>query len=144
MHVLNLRTFLTGTIFIASLFALTACGEEEEGPGVSGAGKSSHNAGRNCIGCHGDLKYAGTVYTDQAGGTVAGGETIVVTQTDGAIINIVSDDSGNFYTKDGDPGVGYTVTVQGNSVGMISQTTNGACSASGCHDGSAVARVYKN
>lgn len=123
--------------------SLLACGEEE-GPNVSSAGKSSHNAGRDCIECHGDLKYAGTVYTDATGSATAPGEVIVINQGDGKALEITADGSGNFYTTEGDPSVGYTATVKGNAVGMVAIQTSGACSSSGCHDGAATPRVYKN
>ncbi|MGK7346569.1 MAG: hypothetical protein ACNS63_12260 [Candidatus Nitrospinota bacterium M3_3B_026] len=122
--------------------SLLACGEEE-GPNVSSAGKSSHNAGRDCIECH-NLKYAGTVYTDATASAAAAGEVIVINQDNGMTLEITADASGNFYTTEGDPSVGYTATVKGNSTGMVAKQTNGACSSSGCHDGAATPRVYKN
>ncbi len=134
-----------GVLFL--LFAcigLVACGEDE-GPGGDSNGNSySHNPGRNCIECHGNLKYAGTVYTDISGGSTIAGEIIVITETDGSVRRIESDGSGNFYTSNGNPGGGYTVTVEGNTVGMVASATNGGCSAGGCHDGSSTARVYVN
>ncbi len=124
-------------------FGLAAC--ENEGPGgTSGEGGSTHNSGRNCIECHGNLKYAGTIYTDASGSSVQAGAKVTVTETDGASYSMTSDQTGNFYTESGNPANGYTVAVEGNTVQMVQNATNGGCSVGGCHDGSATPRVYKN
>jgi len=139
----------TGLLFQAvllaafSIMALTACGEEEGGSlGESGAGKASHNAGRNCKECHG-AQYSGTVYASLNGPVLPNG-VIVITQNDGQTLEITADNSGNFYTRRGNPGVGYLATVQGNTLNMASMPTDGGCSKGGCHDGSSYAGVYKN
>lgn len=135
------RILAVGLLAI-SLPVLSGCGEEGGSLGESGAGGSSHNSGRDCSSCHG-VKYSGTVY-QSAGGDVAPNAVIVITESGGSVIEITADNSGNFYSQRGNPSGGYSVTVKGNTVGMISQPTNGNCNVGGCHDGSSTARVYKN
>jgi len=125
--------------------SLAAC--EVEGPnGTSTGGVSAHNAGRNCLqsGCHTNLKYAGTIYTDAAGSSGASNASIVVTEADGTNITMTAGNNGTFYSDSGNPSGGYTVTVTGNSLDMVTNPTSGGCSAGGCHDGSATALVYTN
>lgn len=128
---------------LLSAISLSACGEELGGSlGESGTGKSSHNTGRNCKECH-SATYAGSVYQD-GGARTAPGAVIVITESGGSVIEVVADASGNFYTQRGAPSGGYSATVQGNSMPMVTQPTSGACSAGGCHDGSSVPVVYQN
>ncbi len=138
----KLSYFLALTIVFSGVL-LSSCGEDEGPGGTSGADGSTHNAGRNCIGCH-DLKYAGTVYTDATGTTPASSVTVIVTEADGTQRSMVSDQSGNFYSDQGNPAGGYTVTVQGNSVNMARTVTSGGCNSSGCHTGDTVPRIYQN
>ncbi len=137
----NYSLFLLGALFILSI---SACGEEGEGPGgTSSASGFSHNAGQNCNGCH-TMKYSGTLYTNVSGGSVAAGRKVVITESDGTVIEAVSDNNGNFYTGSGNPSGGYTATVEGNSLPMVSTQSNGGCNVSGCHDAVSVPRVYLN
>lgn len=133
------------TTVLAGVLALATVACENEGPrGTSGEGGSTHNSGRNCIECHGNLRYAGTIYTDASATSVLAGAKVTVTQTDGSTYTMTSDQTGNFYTSSGNPANGYTVSVEGNTVQMAQNATNGGCSSGGCHDGSATPRVYKN
>lgn len=127
---------------LAVVATLGACGEEGGSLGESGAGKSSHNAGRDCAGCHG-ARYAGTVY-QSASGSVVSNAVIVITENSGTVIQVTADDSGNFYTQNGNPSGGYTATVKGNTIGMVTKPINGACSSGGCHDGATTSVVYIN
>lgn len=123
---------------------LTAC-EGEEGPGGSSSeGDSTHNTGRNCIECHGKLEYAGTIYSNASGSSTVSGAKVIITEADGATRTLTSDQTGNFYTEEGNPEDGYAVAVEGNTVQMSATATNGGCNVSGCHDGSATARVHTN
>jgi hypothetical protein len=122
--------------------ALGSCGEVKRSLGESGSVGSSHNAGADCIYCH-VAKYAGTVYQSASGGYTSN-SVVVITETSGAVLEIVSDASGNFYTQRGNPSDGYTATVKGNTIGMATKPTGGACSSKGCHDGAATPRIYIN
>lgn len=130
------------TIMLA--VAIGACGEVKKNLSESSAGTSSHNAGADCVYCHA-AKYAGTVFLSATCCvTVTSNQVIVITETSGAVIEIVSDNSGNFYTQRGDPSHGYTATIKGNAIGMATKPTGGACSSKGCHDGAATPLVYIN
>jgi hypothetical protein len=126
--------------------ALVSCGEWEERKTLSesGSGKSSHNAGGDCVSCH-STKYAGTVYMNPTCCSIAtNNPVVVITEKSGQVLEIVADNSGNFYTTRGDPSQGYTATIKGNAIGMVTKPTGGACSSKGCHDGEATPRVYIN
>lgn len=133
-----------GLVLCAAALIVFAAGcGEEEGPTESSASKSSHNAGQDCTGCHSNT-YAGTVYSDVSGSSTVAGAVVVITQNDGQVLNLTTDTSGNFYTQAGNPGGGYTATVQGNTVGMVAAQTSGACNSGACHNGSATTRIYVN
>ena len=134
--------FLTAGFIAVSISLISGCGEEGKSLGESGSGKWSHNEGRDCTGCH-SAKYAGTVY-QSVSGSVASNAVIVITENSGTVIEVTADNSGNFYTQNGNPSGGYSATVKGNATGMVSKPTNGACSTGGCHDGSTTSRVYMN
>jgi len=130
------------TITLAA--AIGSCGEMKNNLSESGAGKSSHNAGADCTFCH-EGKYAGTVFMGPTNlATATSNPVVVITETSGAVIEMVSDNSGNFYTLRGDPSRGYTATIKGNTIGMITKPTGGACSTKGCHDGAPTPLVYIN
>lgn len=134
--------FLAVGCVTVSLFVISACGEEHKKLGESGSGGWSHNAGRDCTGCH-DTRYAGTVFQSVSGG-VAPNAVIVITENSGAVIEVTADNSGSFYTSRGNPSGGYTATVNGNRIGMSAKPTGGGCSSGGCHDGIIIPRVYMN
>jgi hypothetical protein len=130
------------TIMLA--VAIGACGEEKKNLSESGSGKSSHNAGADCMYCHAG-KYAGTVFLSATCCiTATTNPVVVIKEASGAVIEIVTDNSGNFYTQRGDPSGGYTATIKGNTIGMITKPTGGACSSKGCHDGAPTPLVYIN
>lgn len=136
------RSLAAGCMAV-SMFIFSACGEEGGSLGESGAGKSSHNAGRDCTGCH-SAKYAGTVYKSATSGDVAPNAVVVITENNGTVLEVTADNSGSFYTSRGNPSGGYSVTIKGNTFGMVSKPTNGACSSGGCHDGIGAPQVYIN
>jgi hypothetical protein len=126
---------------IAVMVLAAACGGDSPTSPTTGSGSTtastSHNAGRDCLGCH-SFTVAGTVY--RAGGVAispgavlrlttasAGGGTVVATLT--------ADGSGNFYT--GLPvsfGTGLFVTAASTAGAVRSKAapiTSGACNR--CH-----------
>lgn len=116
-----------------------------------GDGETSHHAGRDCgqSGCHDSsiesdkrFVYSGTVYSG-ANGSAISGKVVVITETaTGNVVRTTSDASGNFYTLRGTRGSAYSATIEGNTLGMISQATNGSCNS--CHNGTITAKVYVN
>ena len=86
----------------------------------------------------------GLLNIQSVSGNPVSNATFVITETSGAVLEVVSDGGGNFYTQRGDPSQGYTATIKGNTTGMVTKPTGGACSSKGCHDGAATARIYIN
>lgn len=139
------RIFFATSLALLLGTMLSGCGGEGgEVGGQSSEGGSTHASGQDCVSCHGKFKYAGTIYTSAAATAFAPGQKIIITQNDGAVIQAVSDQNGNFYTEAGNPAVGYSVTIEGNTINMIRKPTTGSCSAASCHDGITWPRVYKN
>ena len=104
-------------------------------PGTSLA--TSHNAGRDCLGCH-SFAIAGTAYRSD-GTTVYPGATIrLTTQAAGGgsvLASLTADGSGNFYTNTTvNLGSGVYATVAGTSgtaTAMSAVVTSRACNS--CH-----------
>ncbi len=73
----------------------------------SGPAGNNGSAGDDCLACHSEsgpgtpFVFAGTLYTDITGRTVAPGATIYVEDTMGNAATAISRASGNFYTTDG-------------------------------------------
>ena len=125
-----------------------ACGGSGSGPtgsasGATGGGSrltTSHNAGRDCLGCHRDFRVAGTVY--RADGSAYPGATVrLTTAADGGgsvVLSVSTDASGNFYTSQGVSfGSGLHADVAGTGGtrrSMAAPVTSGACNS--CHDAS--------
>jgi len=125
---------------MAALPLLASCGQT--GPvGVSSASSTSHNPGADCTACHA-VAYAGTVYAAAGSLVPVMGAQVTVTEASGTIINMFTDRAGNFWSQGGSPSAGYTTTLAGSLLQMIRPATTGACSMGGCHDGTAVQRVY--
>ena len=103
----------------------------------SSAGRTSHNAGRDCTSCH-SFTLAGTAYKGD-GATVYAGATIKVTSSGnggGAVLaTLTSDASGNFYASTPVAfGSGVYVTAAGTTGvtrAMNVAITSGACNR--CH-----------
>ena len=116
---------------------LTACEGDEGGP--------THNAGRDCSqsGCHGFV-YSGTVYSDLNGSSAVEGATVTVTENDGTVRTFTSNSVGNFYSNDGTPGAGYTVSVNSPNgaltYNMAATASTGGCNNGACHNSSL--RIY--
>lgn len=118
-------------------FGLAACEGDEGGP--------THNAGRDCSqsGCH-SFAYSGTVYSDLNGSAAVNGATVTVTENDGTVRTFTSNSVGNFYSNDGNPGSGYTVSVSSPdgslTYNMASSASIGGCNNGNCHNSSL--RIY--
>lgn len=130
--------------------SLAGCGSDSEtdsipGPtGVSSGVGSTHNSGQDCVECHKDLEYGATIYTDGVGTALSPGETIIAEQLDGVKITMVSDESGNFWSTEGDSSVGYWITVKNSADNMPFRQTYGGCNNNMCHDGEAVKRIHRD
>ena len=95
-----------------------------------------HAPGTLCISCHvmywPILTVAGTLYADDMGMTPVRGATIVVTDSTGAEVQMVTTLNGNFYT---DRAVTLPLTVAGSRCpdhsAMLSSASGGECNS--CH-----------
>jgi hypothetical protein len=138
---------LATPIVAALLLALAACGGGGGASTPTGPGnpaQASHNAGRNCLQCHG-FTLAGTVYRTD-GSTHPGAQVRITTQPDGGgdvVLSLTADASGNFHTNQAVSwGQGLYADVTGTSgsrQSMETPVTGGACNS--CHDSSQRIRV---
>jgi hypothetical protein len=123
----------------ALLLTLAACGGDGGTPTApSNPAVSSHNAGRDCLQCHG-FSLAGTVYRDD-GSAYSGAVVRLTTQPDGVgdvVLTLTADGAGNFYTGQAVSwGGGLYTDVSGTSGtvrSMEASITGGACNS--CHAG---------
>lgn len=100
--------------------------------------KGTHNAGKNCMwpGCHGNealaWTFSGTVFSSADRAAPAQGVAVIIQGPSGEI-RLKTNSAGNFYTLEGDPTQGYSVSI---SRGKVTRTkpfesADGACN--GCH-----------
>jgi hypothetical protein len=129
----------------ASLFVLWGCGGTGpagvSGPSGSPAGgqaSGSHNAGRDCLGCH-SFGVAGTVYRDDGATPYAGARVRLVSPASAAErvdLTLTADASGNFFTNQRlSFGAGLSAQVTGTAGGQRTMGTpapSGRCNS--CHD----------
>ena len=123
----------------ALLLTLAACGGDGGTPTApSNPTLSSHNAGRDCLQCHG-FSVAGTVYRDD-GSAYPGAVVRLTTEAGGAgdvVASLTADGAGNFYTSQAVSwGSGLYTDVSGASGTvrpMDAPITGGACNS--CHAG---------
>lgn len=131
-------------IALACTLAAAACGGgSPTSPGgtttPSSPSQTSHNAGRDCTGCHG-FTVAGTAY--RSDGTAARGATIRLTTARAGggttLLTLTADGSGNFYSGTSvNFGAGLHTDAAGSSGTvrpMDATITSGACNR--CHTGS--------
>ena len=136
-------------------------GDDPGGPDAGGAslecldavpnpGDGEHNPGQACIACHQadggpTFTLAGTLYADPAGTTPLAGATIVVTDADGTVTELVTRQNGNFWTNDP---LAFPVRVSAtrcpDTTPMIGAVAApGDCNSGGCHAaGSATGPVH--
>jgi hypothetical protein len=122
----------------ALLLALAACGGGGDTPSnPSDPVRTSHNAGRDCLQCHG-FSLAGTVYRDD-GSVYPGAVVRLTTQPGGGsevVVSVTADASGNFFTNEPVSwGDGLYTDVQGTGARRLMEATvtGGACNS--CHGG---------
>lgn len=134
-------------LVLCAVLGFTSCTEESSSlEGNSDTGSSSHNTGKNCLGCH-SIKVAGSVYNSALTSVYAGAIMKITSAANGAgnvLATLTSDKTGNFYTSSSvnfGSGVYVSVTGSGGTVKyMTSAITSGACNS--CHNGSTTARVW--
>lgn len=108
-----------------------------------------HNAGENCMMCHGEggiaprWYAAGTAYQDGAGRQAAAGVNITIKDATGKIVNIVTASNGNFWTPEPLQYPLYTFIsscpdIQ--SMGVeVPAARAGSCNS--CHNGNELPRI---
>jgi len=107
---------------------------------VTSYGSGHHNAGQDCMQCHGDFGLAGTLYTTATGSTAIAGATITVKDASGQMFDMVTQANGNFYTFNS---VAFPVQVWASEcqisqtaqmmVSQVQSSSGGGCNMSGCH-----------
>lgn len=107
---------------------------------VNDVGGGEHNAGQACIACHAaddgpDFTLAGTLYGDAAGTTPLAGATIIAVDADGATVEMVTRQNGNFWTSEP---LAFPVHVVATSCPDVAPMAGavaapGDCNAGGCH-----------
>lgn len=107
-------------------------------PEATAGGSAGHMPGQDCQGCHGSMTgplgftLSGTVYGDLEGSSPVGGATVVVTDDEGSVHQLVTHDNGNFYTT---ATIAYPATVAvsrcPDTAEMLTTFEHGACNL--CH-----------
>ncbi len=114
---------------------------------VTTYGSGHHNAGQNCMSsCHDHgFSLAGTLYSAVNGTTPQAGATITAIDANGATIDLVAQQNGNFYTTQA---VAFPVSVTASECPTIAPMTSkvtsadGGCNKSGCHVAGAVGVIH--
>lgn len=149
------KLFLMVALVLTGVMLITACENEGEAKNSNEGDDSSHNAGRNCLGCHrkggsgsGIFYVGGTVYDSLRTAVNSGCTVKITTEPNGAgteLVSLLTDEKGNFYTTETvDFSVPRYVSIvgkTGNRKFMESSITNGACSS--CH-GSTQIKAWVN
>ena len=130
---------------LLAVLTLAACGGGDSSPtspsspgdGSTAGSSSSHNAGRDCTGCH-SFTVAGTAYKADGTTTYPGAVIRLATASAGGgtvVATLTADRSGNFYSGSSvafGSGLYVTATGTGGAVRLMSATiTNGGCNR--CH-----------
>lgn len=136
---------LFAVLVFGMAIVLYACEEEEEVDGQSTLTETSHNTGKNCMGCH-NFTAAGSVYDKSMSASFPGALVKLTSQANGAgsvLGTFTVNKSGSFYTSNSiNYGSGIYVSVTGSSgkvKHMSSAITTGACNL--CH-GSSASKVW--
>lgn len=133
-------------LMLCLVIVMISCTDDSSDSDNSNTYSSSHNTGKNCLGCH-SFKVAGSVYNSGITAAYAGAVMKITSQANGAgtvLATLTSDKTGNFYTNGSvnfGTGVYVSITGTGGTVKyMESAITSGACNS--CHNGSATSRVW--
>lgn len=132
------------TFILPAVLAAAACGgggspsapstASTSTSGGGTAGRTSHNAGRDCTTCH-SFTLAGTAYRSD-GATIYAGATIKVTSGangGGTVLaTLTSDASGNFYAS-APVAFGSGVYVSAAGTGGVTRSMSGAITSGGCN-----------
>lgn len=136
---------LFAVLVFGMAIVLFACEEEEEVDGQSTLTETSHNTGKNCMGCH-KFTAAGSVYNKSMSAAFPGAVVKLTSQANGAgsvLGTFTVNKSGSFYTSNSiNYGSGIYVSVTGSSgkvKHMSSAITTGACNS--CH-GTSASKVW--
>ena len=108
---------------------------------VTSYGNGHHNAGQDCMQCHGDFGLAGTLYTTATGSTAIAGATITVKDASGQMFDMVTQANGNFYTTNSvvvpraESGRASARSARPAQmmVSQVQSSSGGGCNMSGCH-----------
>ncbi len=129
-------------VALLALGLVFACEHENENE----EGESSHNTGKNCLGCHSEFKLAGSVYNSALSSPLSGVQITVTSEPNGAgtvLATLTSDSKGNFHTSGNlNFGTGVYVSAEGASGTpkyMGEAITSGACNS--CH-GSSTSKIW--
>jgi hypothetical protein len=135
-------------LLIGFITVLFACEKDDGGEDVGGqstASGTSHNTGKNCMGCH-QFTAAGSVYNKALSSGFPGAVVTLTTQANGAgtvLGTFTVNKSGSFYTSSSiNYGTGIYVGVTGSTGStnhMSSTITTGSCNS--CH-GSSTSKVW--
>nr|HEX4315733.1 hypothetical protein [Kofleriaceae bacterium] len=123
------------------------------GSGLAGSAACDHQAGNDCLGCHGEgnntannaplFSVAGTLYDGPEGVNPVIGATIVIVDSMGSTLNLATATNGNFYAS---APVQLPITVKASQcpgTHTMVEATTGQCNSSGCHNqGSVNGRAY--
>ena len=138
---------LIAILVFGMAIGLFACEDEDEDEvgGQSSAMGTSHNTGKNCMGCH-QFVAAGSVYNKALTSAFQGATVKLTTQPNGAgtaIGTFTTNKSGSFYTSSSinfGTGIYVSVTASSGTVKhMTSAITSGACNS--CH-GSSTSKIW--
>lgn len=116
---------------------------------VTSYGTGHHNAGQDCMQCHGDFSVAGTLYTSGTGSTAIAGATITIKDASGQTEDLVTQQNGNFYSFNAHS---FPITVWASEcqisqtaqmmVSQVQSSSNGGCNMSGCHRTTAQGHIH--
>ena len=116
---------------------------------VASYGSGHHNAGQDCMQCHGDFSVAGTLYTTPTGSTPIAGATITIKDASGQTEDLVTQANGNFYSFNAHS---FPITVYASEcqisqtaqmmVSQVQASSNGGCNMSGCHRTTAQGHIH--
>jgi hypothetical protein len=111
--------------------------------------------GSNCLACHSEgampeedepelwWTAGGTVFADLDGSAAADGVTVRITGADGAVVELTSNDVGNFWTREAlvFP-ISAEVEKDGAVLAMVATQMTGACGSCHACDGSAGGKLF--